>query len=205
MILGKEGVGKTALVVRYLTGRYLSEYAHAPEMTYERNVVVDDKHVTLKVTDISRKQIEQKTINKDFPSKVDGIIVVYAVNDRQSFEFAEGICEWLKHEKKHLVHVPVLLLGNKADLGHIRCVTCQKTEELLWHDDSYLTTECSASTDRDEITKIFNALINKILERREGTRSGRRLSQSHIGSPKVIRNTIKRRFSVFTRERTSTM
>lgn len=44
-----------AVAVRYLTGRYLTEYAHAPEMTYERNVNVDGKHVPLKITDISRK------------------------------------------------------------------------------------------------------------------------------------------------------
>ena len=45
----------SAVVVRYLTGRYLSEYAHAPEMTYERTVDVDGISVPLKLTDISGK------------------------------------------------------------------------------------------------------------------------------------------------------
>lgn len=204
VIIGKEGVGKTALVVRYLTGRYLTEYAHAREMTYERTVVVEDKTVPLKITDISRTHKELKS--KEFPSKVDGVIVVYAVNDKSSFDFAEVVCDWIKKERKQTAHVPVVLLGNKADLNHIRCVACQKSGELNWHSDCYLVTECSASTDKDEITEVFNALINKVLEKRETSlRPPRRLSQNPLGSPKIIRATLKRRFSVFTRERTSTM
>ncbi|KAL4224598.1 hypothetical protein ACF0H5_015297 [Mactra antiquata] len=206
VVLGKENVGKTAIAVRFLTGRYLTEYAHAPEMTYERTVHVDGRPVPLKITDISKQNIEQKSMNKEFLNKVDGIVVVYAINDRLSFEFAEGICNWLKREKKPHAHVPVVLLGNKSDLSHIRCVNSQKVEDLQWRNDSYLATECSASTETVEITKVFNVLIRKILERRDSTlRPPRKLSQNPLGSPKVIRATIKRRFSVFTRERTSTM
>lgn len=206
VILGKENVGKTAITVRFLTGRYLTEYARAPEMTYERNVLVDGKNVPLKITDISRKQIELKSGNKEFLSKVDGVVVVYAINDRHSFEFAEGICDWIRREKKTSSNLPVVLLGNKSDLSHIRCVSCQKAEQLQWRNDCYLVTECSASTDTVEVNEVFNTLINKILEKREASsRSPRRLSQNPLGSPKIIRATLKRRFSVFTRERTSTM
>ena len=45
----------SAIVVRYLTKRYLSEYAHTPEMTYERMVVVAGKQVPIKITDYSGK------------------------------------------------------------------------------------------------------------------------------------------------------
>lgn len=55
LVLGKEGVGKTAVVVRFLTGRYLSEYASPEEVTYERNVLVDEKQVSIKITDVAGK------------------------------------------------------------------------------------------------------------------------------------------------------
>lgn len=53
----------------------------------------------------------------------------------------------------------------------------------------------------------FDYRILQILERRDNStlRPSRKLSQNPLGSPKVIRASIKRRFSVFTRERTSTM
>ena len=42
-------------MVRYLTRRYLGEYANAPEMTYERVVAVAEKQVPVKITDYSGK------------------------------------------------------------------------------------------------------------------------------------------------------
>lgn len=44
-----------AVVVRFLTGRYLSEYASPEEVTYERNVLVDEKQVSIKITDVAGK------------------------------------------------------------------------------------------------------------------------------------------------------
>ena len=41
--------------MRYLTRRYLGEYANAPEMTYERVVAVAEKQVPVKITDYSGK------------------------------------------------------------------------------------------------------------------------------------------------------
>ncbi|WAR03184.1 RERG-like protein [Mya arenaria] len=241
IVVGKENVGKTAIVVRYLTGRYLTEYAHAPEMTYERTVVVDGKQVPLKITDISGKtetdlvrkvftfedlqlehavlawnlelnqsetgfHLEARTGSKDLLAKVDGIVVVYAVDDAHSFQVAEGVCDWVRRDRKSATHAPIVLLGNKADLDHSRSVTCQQTEELHWRQDTtYMSAECSASTEHEDINNVFTALISKILEKRETTLKPRRLSQNPLGSPKIIRATLKRRFSVFTRERTSTM
>lgn len=45
----------SAIVVRFLTGRYLSEYASIEEVTYERNVTVDEKQVSIKITDVAGK------------------------------------------------------------------------------------------------------------------------------------------------------
>ena len=44
-----------AIAVRFLTGRYLSEYAHPPEMVYERFMTVNGRPVPLKITDVSGK------------------------------------------------------------------------------------------------------------------------------------------------------
>lgn len=66
----------SAVVVRYLTGRYLSEYAKAPEMTYERTVHVDGIAVPLKVTDISGK-VGLKLEQNDFSQKYLRLMLFY--------------------------------------------------------------------------------------------------------------------------------
>lgn len=42
-------------MVRFLTRRYLTEFAQLEEVTYERPVYVDDRQVTLRITDVSGK------------------------------------------------------------------------------------------------------------------------------------------------------
>lgn len=48
-----------------------------------------------------------------------------------------------------------------------RCVNSQKVDDLQWRNDSYLATECSASTETVEITKVFNVLISKVSDLHE--------------------------------------
>ncbi|XP_062581932.1 ras-related and estrogen-regulated growth inhibitor-like protein [Saccostrea cucullata] len=122
LVLGKEGVGKTAIVVRFLTGRYLSEYASLEEVTYERNVTVDEKQVSIKVTDVAGKNLDRKSAARDWLHKIDGAVIVYSVTDRNSFDLAEIIMDWLRKEKKPNQIIPMVLLGNKCDLEHSRFV-----------------------------------------------------------------------------------
>ncbi|XP_061181372.1 ras-related and estrogen-regulated growth inhibitor-like [Saccostrea echinata] len=206
LVLGKEGVGKTAIVVRFLTGRYLSEYASLEEVTYERNVTVDEKQVSIKITDVAGKNLDRKSTSRDWLHKIDGAVIVYSVTDRNSYDIAEVVMDWLRKEKKPNQIIPMVLLGNKCDLEHSRTVTKQPTEELEWRTDGLMLTECSASANTENIKCVFHELIRKISEKRDSSsKAQRKLSHAQIGSPKLIRASLRRRFSVFTRERTSTM
>lgn len=206
LVLGKEGVGKTAVVVRFLTGRYLSEYASPEEVTYERNVLVDEKQVSIKITDVAGKNLDRKSTTRDWLHKVDGAVIVYSVTDRNSFDIAEVVMDWLKKEKKPNQVIPMVLVGNKCDLEHSRTVPKQPQDGQEWRTDGYMVTECSASTNTESIRRVFHELIRKISEKKDATTKGhRKLSHAPVGSPKLIRASLRRRFSVFTRERTSTM
>nr|XP_022345429.1 ras-related and estrogen-regulated growth inhibitor-like [Crassostrea virginica]XP_022345436.1 ras-related and estrogen-regulated growth inhibitor-like [Crassostrea virginica] len=206
LVLGKEGVGKTAIVVRFLTGRYLSEYASSEEVTYERSVTVDDKQVSIKITDVSGKNLDRKSTTRDWLHKIDGAVIVYSVTDKNSFDIAEVVMDWLKKEKKPNQVIPMVLIGNKCDLEHSRTVAKQPHEDLEWRAEGYMVTECSASANSESIKRVFYELIRKISERKDFSSKGhRKLSHAPVGSPSLIRASLRRRFSVFTRERTSTM
>ncbi|XP_046569434.1 ras-related and estrogen-regulated growth inhibitor-like [Haliotis rubra] len=205
LVLGKEGVGKTALVVRFLTRRYLTEFAQLEEVTYERPVYVDDRQVTLRITDVSGKILERRSSSKEIFSKVDAVVVVYSITDRQSYDVAENIVDWLKRDRKSNPSLPVLVLGNKCDMDHLRVLSRSLNNfDSEYQGVVFLSTECSACEDSDGVVDAFHSLIRKVIEKREGsTKSQRKLSHVPLGSPKQIRATIKRRFSVFSRERTT--
>ena len=44
LVVGAPGVGKSALVVRFLTKRYIGEYDHQSDTRYKNEVLVDGKH-----------------------------------------------------------------------------------------------------------------------------------------------------------------
>lgn len=46
-VLGNEGVGKTALLVRFLCHRFIGEYDPTIEDCYQRKITVDGEEVTI--------------------------------------------------------------------------------------------------------------------------------------------------------------
>ncbi|KAJ8299231.1 hypothetical protein KUTeg_023291 [Tegillarca granosa] len=196
----------SAIVVRFLTGRYLPEYAKQEEVTYERSVTIDDKQVSIKITDIGGKGIEKKSLLKDPVQKIDGAVIVYSIEDCHSYDVAVNVVEWLRHERKSPNIIPIVVLGNKNDLEHIRTVPKQQADDQKWRNEGYLITECSASNNSDGIAEVFRMLVRKITEKGDvHSKIQKKVSHTSLGSPKMIRAHLKRRFSLFSRDRTSTM
>uniref|UniRef100_A0AAQ5XNN3 small monomeric GTPase n=1 Tax=Amphiprion ocellaris TaxID=80972 RepID=A0AAQ5XNN3_AMPOC len=50
-VFGRAGVGKSALVVRFLTRRFIWEYDPTLESTYRHQANIDDEVVTMEILD----------------------------------------------------------------------------------------------------------------------------------------------------------
>lgn len=61
-------------------------------------------------------------VREDVVRWSDGFVLVYSVTSRQTFEVLSEVRRKLEDMKK-VSHVPVILVGNKADLAHIRQVS----------------------------------------------------------------------------------
>ncbi|KAK7474117.1 hypothetical protein BaRGS_00034646 [Batillaria attramentaria] len=224
IILGQEGVGKSALAVRFLTRRFLSEFAETEEMAYERTVTLDDRQVSLRITDVSGKSLQTRAASRELLMEADAAVLVYSVTDQSSVTAARHALNCIRKHRPSVttqVHgarktqstaatsegppLPVLLLGNKNDLDHVRTVT-RYSDTTDWTSDFTMTSECSARDDADGVTSLFQQLIRKVLEIRDcSSKSGRKMSQASLGSPRQLRSTIKRRFSMFSRDRITTL
>ncbi|CAG5081529.1 Similar to RERG: Ras-related and estrogen-regulated growth inhibitor (Bos taurus) [Cotesia congregata] len=67
-VIGAPGVGKSALTVRFLTRRYIGEYDHQQENRY--------KH-----------ESEEEMPTMETLQWADGLLLVYSITDRGSFNF----------------------------------------------------------------------------------------------------------------------
>ncbi|CAH1786569.1 unnamed protein product [Owenia fusiformis] len=223
-VLGCEGVGKTAIVVRYLTKRFLPEYCHADNTVYERLVVVDDKPVQLKIHNPTGKGMRSKLQEKSTFTKTDGFIVAYDITNRASFEGAMDILDIIKRETKSDRSKerapPTILVGTKTDLNHLRKVSSAEAHRCCWSYVCCTFQECSAASWSSEVEQIFLSLIRKMMEKNIGTPKRRRKisagammnSGMRPTLPQVEnlrKDTIQRRFSSLIapilRDRTSSM
>ena len=59
------------------------------------------------------------SINKSIYQKADGVMLVYDITNRETFTNTEI---WIKEIKEFNYTIPIMLVGNKADLNDERIV-----------------------------------------------------------------------------------
>ncbi|XP_029576691.1 ras-like protein family member 12 [Salmo trutta] len=122
VILGVTGSGKSALTVKFLTKRFISEYDLNLEDTYSSEEMVDQQPVVVKVMD---------TADQDGPGNCEcylswasAFLVVYSIDNRRSFEGCQQYLEAVTvHTKTLQPKTPIILLGNKLDMERYRQVS----------------------------------------------------------------------------------
>lgn len=160
-VIGGSGVGKTALVVRFLTKRFIGDYERNAGNLYSREVQVDGDQVTIQVQDTPGVELTDNAVS--LPEHVscsvqwaDAVVLVYSVTDRRSFDL---ICHLhqLVQRAGGTNPPPVILLANKADLLHLRRVEAQQGP-LLATTLGCSFYEVSASEDYNQVHGAFHRL-----------------------------------------------
>ncbi|CAL1528944.1 unnamed protein product [Lymnaea stagnalis] len=153
-VLGSKGVGKSAITVRYLTRRFIGEYSSGLDISYQSTFTHGDTPIKLDLLDVS-SQDEYQAVCHDLYD-ADAFVVVYSVTDKGSFKVAQKEVEMIRSRTPS--ETPILLLGNKLDLEHVRTVP---REEILRVKEAYgcAHTEVSAAECPVMIVNGIHALI----------------------------------------------
>lgn len=114
-VIGNANVGKSALTVRYLTGRFIGEYRSNTDLLYNKTITLEAGLTEVEIVDVYAGNED------DFPMEqvqwADACMIVYNITDRSSFEYAAKCLA----EFKSLQNAPsAYLVGNKCDLDHLR-------------------------------------------------------------------------------------
>lgn len=160
-VVGAPGVGKSALTVRFLTKRYIGEYGHQSDTRYKNEIVVDGDPVIFEICDTCPKSLN------DLPSPeimnwADGFVLVYAITDRESFNYIKQILQHIQDLKgSHGKEVPMVLLGNKGDMVHLRQVSSEEGE-ILAKDFDCNFSEVTAADQVTEVAESFHDLCREV-------------------------------------------
>ncbi|GFR96494.1 Ras-like protein Rab-6B [Elysia marginata] len=117
----------------------------------------------------SLKENEDLGARDDVVRWADGFLMVYSVTSRKTFDVMPEAKRKLEEMKK-AAHVPVVLVGNKADLAHARQVN-QEEGARLAADMGCCFMEVSASEDVTRVVDAFHTLCKEIIDFKRRSRT----------------------------------
>ncbi|XP_026881146.2 RERG/RAS-like b [Electrophorus electricus] len=170
-----QDVGQT-LLVRFLTKRFIGEYASNANSLYRKRLSIDGRQLNLEIFDPCSQRGDSPHVPEEPLEWADAFVVVYAVSDHVTFLNAKHVLNQIKqgHKETCKGNVPVCLLGNKQDLCHSRQVSEEEGRSLsLEH--RCLFQEVSAAENYLDIARLIRHVMEQMKRRSDCQRySGKR-------------------------------
>jgi small GTP-binding protein len=160
ILIGSSGVGKTAILKRLISDTFLEKSQSTIGVEFETTMLnIDNQRLKLQVWDTAGQE-RVRAIAKAYYRAAVGVILVYDLTDRKSFE---ELGAWLNDI--HSLCDPnavIQLIGNKADLNPHRVVSLKEAENLAkQHNIRYLETSAKQGLN------VRNAFVNVAIQIRE--------------------------------------
>jgi small GTP-binding protein len=160
VICGNSGVGKTKILNRYLKKSFdMETKATIGVDFFGDDIKIGNNFIKVQFFDTAGQE-KYHSICSTYYKNCDGVLLLYDITDRESFE---KLNYWLREilsnaEKK----VKVLVIGNKNDLEEERKISENEGMDFATKNGLFFT-ETSALTNRDNcVEKAFENIIFQI-------------------------------------------
>ena len=160
LLIGDAGVGKSSILLRFTDDAFEEHLASTIGVDFKvKTVQLGGKTVKLTIWDTAGQE-RFRTLTSSYYRGCHGIILVFDVNERSSFD---NLKQWLDELELYstTAHSSKLLVGNKIDLED-RQVTEQEATDFA-RQQAMMYLECSART-RVGIRQAFEEVVLKILD-----------------------------------------
>ncbi|KAL0221375.1 hypothetical protein RCL1_001229 [Eukaryota sp. TZLM3-RCL] len=114
VVLGSGAVGKSAVVLRLVSGTFFEEYDPTIEDSYRKEMVVDGQTAMLEILDTAGQE-DFLSLRATYLEEGHGFLLVYSIDNPQSFEEVCSLFEALERVKGD-APINVVIAGNKCDL-----------------------------------------------------------------------------------------
>lgn len=128
VVVGGGGVGKSALTIQFIQSHFVDEYDPTIEDSYRKQCVIDEEVALLDILDTAGQE-EYSAMREQYMRTGEGFLLVYAINDQNSFDEIKGFHSQILRVKD-TDNFPMILVGNKADLENERAISNQDRTEL---------------------------------------------------------------------------
>ncbi|XP_015235519.1 ras-related protein Rap-1b-like [Cyprinodon tularosa] len=158
VFLGAGGVGKTALIQRFLKDTFEPKHRRTVEDLHRKEYEVGGIKVTINIMDTSGSY-SFPAMRKLSIQNSDAFALVYAVDDPDSLEAVKRLREEIL-EVKEDKYTPIVVIGNKIDRHKERRVSSEDVLSTLEVDWNHILLESSAK-DNVNVMEAFRELLQR--------------------------------------------
>ena len=160
ILLGNSGVGKTSIFKRLLTDKFNGNYSSNIGIEFEEyNVKYKNNKYKIMLYDTCGAE-KYKALTKMYLKNTDGVIFVFDITNKDSFEDLTMWYNLLKEEQEKIIGI---LIGNKTDINSEERQINIIDSKSFANEHNLKYFECSAKEDK-YIKKAFVSLLNEIIE-----------------------------------------
>ena len=162
LLLGDSSVGKTCFLLRYCDKSFQEAHLSTIGLDYRLKSMTlqNDKNIKLQIWDTAG-QDRFRAITKNYYKGANGIILIYDVTNKQSYE---NVKNWLTQIKEEAnPNVIIYLAGNKIDVEEDqRVITTEDGQKIA--DEYKLPFKETSTKNGINVNEIFQELVEKIDE-----------------------------------------
>jgi len=163
IMVGSGGVGKSALTLQFMYDEFVEEYEPTKADSYRKKVVLDGEECSIDILDTAGQE-DYSAIRDNYYRSGEGFICAFSITDMESFDATTEFREQILRVKSTESNIPIMLVGNKADLEAERKVPKEQAEQRAqqW---GIAYVETSAKT-RTNVEKVFYDLMRDVKRRK---------------------------------------
>lgn len=168
VLIGDSGVGKSNLLSRFARNEFSLDSKSTIGVEFAtRTIGVEDKVIKAQIWDTAGQE-RYRAITSAYYRGAVGALLVYDVTRHVTFENVE---RWLKELRDHTgENTVIMLVGNKADLRHLRAVSVEdghafaEKEKTYFMETSALESMNVENAFTEVLTQIYHVVCRKALD-----------------------------------------
>ena len=170
ILLGNTTVGKTSLIIKYIKNEFSFNYLQTLGLDFKQKIfkMKNGKDIRLRIFDTAGQE-RFKSVSFSFIKKANGIILLYDIGNKNSFEALDSWMESIKDnaDKK----IPIILVGNKCDINdEKRKVTFEEGEKK--GNEFQIPFFETSRKDGINVKEVFERIVNDIILKKNQTLRG---------------------------------
>ena len=157
LVLGDSSVGKTTLLLKYVDGYFPTLYVATIGVEFKtKKINVDGIDITLQIWDTAGQE-RFRSVTKSFLKGADGIIYVYDVTNKESFD---NLKTWINTAEESITDFKKIIIGNKIDIEDKKKVSTEMLEKFCEKQNlKGLETSAKNGTNVNEMFELLTKMI----------------------------------------------